>query len=177
MTNKNLNITMIFMIFFMSLNLIAQNSIWNDKNLPYDNQVFTSNKTNNIIKVISILNSSNPIDWKNLDQFAAKYKDENISFIAITDKLTDYLNKEITDEILYYQQLSDQENKIVFNTYQKGMYKVFPIHIILNKEGEIIYKKKGNTSNIENKLAKKIDKLLKTYGDHAESPEHQYTVR
>ena len=66
MTNKNLNITMIFMIFFMSLNLIAQNSIWNDKNLPYDNQVFTSNKTNNIIKVISILNSSNPIDWKTL---------------------------------------------------------------------------------------------------------------
>ncbi len=57
------------------------------------------------------------------------------------------------------------------------MYKVFPIYIIINKDGKIIYKKKGATNNIEDKLAKRIDKLLETKGKDIESKKVQYTVR
>ena len=40
------------------------------------------------------------------------------------------------------------------------MFKVFPIHVIIDQEGKVSYKRKGTVKNIENKISKKIDALL-----------------
>ena len=64
--------------------------------------------------------------------------------------------------------MSAIENDKIFNTHQTGMYKVFTIYIIIDREGDIIYKKKGVTNNIESNLAKRIDKLLENYGKNNE---------
>jgi len=163
------------MVFFLSFNLISQvkNQLITD--LSAGKQHFEINNSNDNIKVISILNPDNSDNWKRIDQFAKKYQHKNISFIAVTDQLNDSLSNSIKGE--YYQHLSAIENKKVFNTHQTGMYKVFPIYIIINKDGKIIYKKKGTTNNIEGKLAKRIDKLLETNGKDIETQKVQYTVR
>ncbi len=177
MTKSNLHITMIFMVFFLSFNLISQvkNQWIIDSSIK--GQQFEINKANNNIKVISILNPDNSDNWKRIDQFAEIYQYKNVSFIAITDKLNDSLSSSIKGEYNYYQHLSAIENEKVFNTHQTSMYKVFPIYIIINKDGKIIYKKKGATNNIEGKLAKRIDKLLETNGEDIEFQKVQYTIR
>ena len=40
------------------------------------------------------------------------------------------------------------------------MYKVYPMHIIIDPEGKISYKRKNALKNIEAKLVKRIDLLL-----------------
>jgi len=178
MTITNLPIKIIFLVLFLSLNSVTS------QNLDQDVEHISSNKTsqwifsrNSNIKIISILSDDNADELKKLDDFASKYKDYNVSFIAVTDKLSDRLSKAIKKEIRYYKHLSKNENLKVFNTYQTGMYKVFPIHIILDKEGKIIYKKKGASNNIENKLAKRIDRLLDIYGKESKLEKTEYTVR
>ncbi len=147
------------------------------KNTNFDIHNLDNYQNNNAIKVISILDTNDPVALKSMDAFAEKYKDQNIAFIAITDKSYKDLEAALKGEISNYQYLSDNDNKKVFNTYQTGMYKVFPIHIILNKEGEVIFKKKGTVSNIESKLARRIDKLLLNDSDQSNSKEIQYTIR
>ena len=169
---------MILLVLFLSLNSVTSQSL--DQNVAYISSNKTSqwiNALNSNIKIISILNSDHVEKLKKLDDFAAKYKNSNVSFIAVTDKLSDSLSNAIKKEIQYYRQLSKNENLKVFNTYQTGMYKVFPIHIILDKEGKIIYKKKGSSNNIEDKLAKRIDKLLDIYGKESNPEKTEYTVR
>jgi hypothetical protein len=51
------------------------------------------------------------------------------------------------------------------------------MQIILNKEGKIIYKKKGPTNNIEDKLTKRIDKLLTPNSFKFKKLEPQYTLK
>ena len=161
----------------MSFNLIAQVNNQLISDLSDVKQQLVINNSNNNIQVISILNPNNSENWKRIDHFAEKYQHKNVSFIAITDKFNDSLNSSIRGEYNYHQHLSSIENDKIFNTHQTGMYKVFPIYIIINKEGEIIYKKKGATNNIESKLAKRIDKLLETYGKNNDREVLQYTVR
>jgi hypothetical protein len=179
MTITSLNTKMIFLVLFLSLNSIFSQSL--DQNIAYNipgnNTSHWINSSNSNIKIISILNSDHAVELKKLDHFAAKYKNSNVSFIAVTDKLSDSLSNAIKREIRYYRHLSKNENLKVFNTYQTGMYKVFPIHIILDKEGKIIYKKKGSSNNIEVKLAKRIDKLLLNDSENLKLKEIQYTVR
>lgn len=131
----------------------------------------------NNIKVISILDTDNYKELKKLDHFAAKYKNRNVTFIVITDKSNDSLYNLNKEGIRYYQFLSENENRKNLNTYQTGMYKVFPTHIVINKEGEIIYKKKGIANNIEDKLSKRIDKLLEMHGKEIIQNELQISVR
>ena len=161
----------------MSFNLIAQVNNQLISDLSDAKQQLELNNSKNNIQVISILNPGNSDNWKKIDHFAEKYQHKNVSFIAITDKFNDSLNSSIRGEYNYYQHLSAIENEKVFNTHQTGMYKVFPIYIIINREGEIIYKKKGATNNIESKLAKRIDKLLEIYEKNNELKVLQYTIR
>jgi len=179
MTITNPNIKMILLALFLSLNSVSSQGI--DQNVVYNSSSKSTshwvNSTNSNIKIISILNENHSAELKKLDHFAAKYKNSNVSFIAVTDKLSDSLSNAIKKEILYYKHLSKNENLKVFNTYQTGMYKVFPIHIILDKEGKIIYKKKGSSNNIEDKLAKRIDRLLDIYGEGSNPEKPEYTVR
>lgn len=170
------------MVLFLSLNMISQVHFNNDsftttKNTNFDIHNLNNYQNNNAIKVISILDTNDPAALKKMDAFAEKYKDQNIAFIAITDKSYENIAAAYKYEISNYQYLSDNDNKKVFNTYQTGMYKVFPIHIILNKEGEVIFKKKGIVSNIEDKLARRIDKQLKTDNKKVKLTEFQYTIR
>ena len=168
---------MIFLVFFMSFNLISQVKNQLIPDLSDAKQQLELNNSKNNIQVISILNPDNSDNWERIDHFAGKYQHKNVSFIAVTDKFNNSLNSSIKDKYNYYQHLSAIENDEIFNTHQTGMYKVFPIYIIIDREGEIIYKKKGATNNIESKLAKRIDKLLKIYGKNNELKVLQYTVR
>lgn len=177
MTKKNLNIITIFTIIFLSLNLFSQSRKQIFTISPTDNQYNRMQNIENNIKVISILDTDNYKELKKLDHFAAKYKNRNVTFIVITDKSNDSLYNLNKEGIRYYQFLSENENRKNLNTYQTGMYKVFPTHIVINKEGEIIYKKKGIANNIEDKLSKRIDKLLEMHGKEIIQNELQISVR
>jgi len=57
------------------------------------------------------------------------------------------------------------------------MFKTFPMHIILDQNGEVSFKKKNNMNNIELKLARKIDQLLKHYSsDKLRNYDYQYVT-
>ena len=51
------------------------------------------------------------------------------------------------------------------------------MQIITNPRGEIDYVKKGATKNIEQKLAKRIDKLLMQTPDNINEQELEYTMK
>ncbi len=127
--------------------------------------------------IISIFDYKNLDEIKKLDKLAEKYTDRNVTFISVIDNLNDDMVNSIKKQVLYYQHLSKVENKRVFNTYQTGMYKVFPMHVVLNKKGEVTYKKKGAVNNIEDKLAKRINRLLNTNFNEIKTQELQYTSR
>jgi len=168
---------MIFLVFFLSFNLISQNNKQNITFSSLDNPSYWTSNSSNNLKVISILDNDHIVQLKKLDQFAAKYKNRNVTFIIVTDKLNDSLYNSIKNEITHYQHLSKNGNLEVFNTYQTGMYKIFPMHLIVDKEGKIIYKKKGTSNNIKGKLAKRIDKMLDNDGKETKPEELQYTIR
>jgi hypothetical protein len=90
-----------------------------------------------------------------------------VHFVAITDKVNSNAKKVIDSHTLHYTQLPQKLNHQVFNTYQTSMMKIFPIHIIVDGDGGVVYKKKGRSNSIDEKLDKKIDKLLKKYPDYA----------
>ncbi len=137
-------------MLFICLNVIGQ--IKTNKLLQHDK--------NNEIKIISIIDINNPVEIKNLDLLAEKYKRYNIEFIAITDEINDSISYSLKNQLLHYKFVKKTENERIFNSYQTGMFKVFPMQVILNKSGEITYIKKGTTKSIDKKLAKRIDKLL-----------------
>lgn len=166
---------MTFTVFFLSFTLISQNRNTVFTSLNYSNK--QADIINDNLKIISIIDETSMTELKQLDQFASKYRNKNITFIAVTDNLNDSLHISCKDKLQYYQYLSENDNRKILNTYQTGMYKVFPIHVILNKEGKIIYKKKGSTENIRGKLAKRIDKLLNSYPKNSLTQEIEYTIR
>ncbi|MFD0762835.1 hypothetical protein ACFQZW_12155 [Lutibacter aestuarii] len=154
----NLNIIYVLIIFVFNANLIGQN-----KNLTssFSNDRYQlTNTPKGYIVVFSIIDTVDSNTIQKLNDLAKSYKNKNIVFIVITDdnlnncKINLLKNK-------YLNFLSENENNRIFNTYQISMYKVFPMYIVLNKKGKIIYKKKGRTNNIENKLKKRINKALK----------------
>jgi hypothetical protein len=161
------------MVIFLSLDLTSQNKERDIKSLSVENQNYKSINTENTIKVISILNTDNLAEWEKLDRLAAKYKNKKISFIVVTD----HSKTPVKNKFLKYQYLLKSDNKEIFNTYQTGIYKIFPIYIVLDKEGKIIYKKKGITNNIEGKISKRIDKLIEMYARKDEPQKLRYSFR
>jgi len=176
MKETKLHTILILWVFFLSLSVYSQRS-----NQKFPIHLFeTSNSrffnSSNSIQVISIIDNMNLNEIIKMDQRAAQYKGKNVKFIAVTDTNKEQLNKYFKTELSNYIQLTKENNKLIFNTYQTGMYKIFPIHVIINNEGKIIYLKKGNSNNIENKLVKRIDKLLKTETSKR-IEQYQYTIR
>ena len=173
----NLHIKIIIIALLVSASIDAQIK---DQDLAYisiDNNFKQLNSIKEKIVVISIFNPDNSSELKKMDELAQKYKNSNVSFISVSDNFNGNLDKSLKKQILHYQHLSTDENERVFNKYQTGMYKVFPMHIILNKEGEVTYKKKGKRKNIEGKMAKRIDRLLDAYLIAVKSQELKYTSR
>jgi thiol-disulfide isomerase/thioredoxin len=103
-----------------------------------------------------------------LNKLATKYKDQAV-FIAITaegaEKIESYLSKKpfhykhITNRIDLTQAYSKAKLKD-FNKGFMGKMSVWPIHVIINKNGEISYYQKGGSTNIDELLEPYISKLL-----------------
>lgn len=166
-----------FVAIFISINIIAQN---NNQRITFssnENTYELMNYSEENIIVISIFNIKDPVEIKVLDKLAENYYNDNVTFIAITDKLSDSIVNLVKSKTSHYHHLAKEENNRVFNIYQTGTYKVFPMQIILNKEGKVVYKKKGKTNHIDEKLAKRINKLLDIDSNAINNQELQYTSR
>jgi peroxiredoxin len=91
-----------------------------------------------------------------LNQLVERYKsDSSVVFLAITDdtnmKITSFLKKHPFD----YQHIADAKAlKLLFQT---GMRKEIPEHIIVDREGTIVFDESGELANIEQVLARHIE--------------------
>ena len=149
-------IVILFAVITKPLNTLSQIEI---QNMVINENIFLHQFKDSII-VISILDPKYSNELKKLNKLANKYKTEKVVFIAITDKIDDFTKNILKANLTNYQHLSEEETESTFNTYQTGMYKIYPIQIILNKKRAIIYLKKGLSKNIDKKLAKKIERLI-----------------
>ncbi len=148
-------------ILFLSINIFAQNKDAKPDVSPLLNESFKFNNFSDQIIVISIFNPNNREEISNLDELAKKYQSSNVAFIAITDdEANDSVVNSLKYQLTHYQYLSEKENERVFNKYETGVFKIYPLQIITNQKDEIHYIKKGRTKNIEDKLSKRLDKLL-----------------
>lgn len=91
-----------------------------------------------------------------LNKLVEKYESNiNISFLAISfdkkDRLVDYLKQNQFD---YYQTLGDTDAAKLFG-------ETFPQHIIVDKNGTVLYVCKGGNENIYLTLEKEIKKYIK----------------
>lgn len=173
----NLHIVILSLSFLVATNIYAQGNIQKVELTSFVDKFEPLHDLKESVTVISIFDLENQTEIKELDLLAAKYESNNVSFIGVTDQINTKLVNDLYSNLLHYKYLSKKENKKVFNYYQTGMYKTFPIHIIINKTGEVVYKKKGTTNNIDQKLAKRIDRLLDTEEKEYISHQFQYSSR
>ena len=164
-------------IVFLSINSLAQNKRLKRFAASSNIENVFFNALQNDIIIISIINPENHQEIAKLDELASRYQSNGVRFIAITDELNDSIVNSLKYELIHYQYLSSEENERVFNNYQTGNFKVFPMQIITNPRGEIDYLKKGATKNIEQKLAKRIDKLLMQTPVKINQQEFEYTMK
>ncbi len=145
----------------LSINIFAQNKYVKPEVAPLLNESFKFNNFSDQIIVVSIINPNNREEISNLDELAKKYQSSNVVFIAITDdEANDSIVNSLKYQLTHYQYLSEKENERVFNKYQTGVFKIFPLQIVTNQKDEIQYIKKGSTKNIGGKLSRRLDKLL-----------------
>jgi hypothetical protein len=123
-----------------------------------DNQILSTDKQ---IIVINIWNSKYPSEFDKLNSLKKKYEKENIIFLSITDEEDNDVSVFLKNHPFHYEQIANAEREKIFNKFQTGMFKVFPMHIIIDQNGEVSFKKKNYIKNIDLKLARKIDQLLR----------------
>lgn len=116
--------------------------------------IFDVNETDEIVK---------------LDALAGKYQGKKVRFVAVSDKVNSNAKKVIGEHSNHYEQLPQPLNHEVFNKFQTSMMKVFPMHVIVDQEGALVFKKKGRSKGIEEKLDRKIERLLKKYAGDSSS--------
>lgn len=114
----------------------------------------------NKIIVLNIWNTKFPDEINVLNTMVEKYKNDDVIFVAISDEDEEIVELFLQNHSFNYQHMNGAEGEKIYNNFQTGMYKVYPMHIIIDQDGEIIYKKKNATKNIEAKLTKKIDMLI-----------------
>lgn len=147
------------MIFFSFICVFSQIKILKTTFLSLENGDQSISGIEGKIKIFSIFDVEDTVEIKKLDKLAEKYN--NVVFIAVTDEINDSIINSLKALLLNYQFLLKEENDRVFNIYQTRMFKVFPIHVLINTNGAVKYVKKGKTNKIEEKLAKRIDRFLK----------------
>jgi len=175
--NSNAQYIIMLIVVFLSINSLAQNKRLKPFAASSNIENVFFNALQNDIIIISIINPENHQEIAKLDELASRYQSNGVRFIAITDELNDSIVNSLKYELIHYQYLSSEENERVFNNYQTGNFKVFPMQIITNSTGEIDYLKKGATKNIEQKLAKRIDKLLMQTPVKINQQEFEYTMK
>ena len=156
----NLHTTFLYIAFFLFTNVYAQNS-YQDVNFSLvNNEIFSLDQLKGNVVVINIYNPSYPNSNKIPHEIVARYKNEKVVFLTITDNPYKSSIAFSENNAINYQTMKGDEAERIFNTYQTSMFKVFPIHVIIDQEGKVSYKRKGTVKNIENKISKKIDGLL-----------------
>ncbi|HHC80462.1 MAG TPA: hypothetical protein ENK46_11310 [Flavobacteriia bacterium] len=159
------------------MNMTAQ-----DKLAAHKDSYIETNTTASIdifkdyIIVINIWDPNKPQEIEILNQLVEKYKGKKVQFIAITDRISTEIAT--SSSVFKYQHLAGEEAEKLFNKYQTGMFKTYPIHIILDKERRVVFKKQRITKNIDKKIAKKLDALLSKMqnGSNAEATDEVYTM-
>ena len=163
-------------IIFSSLSIHAQTKRLNAITQALSPLHVLLNQTPRDINVISIINPENSKELVKLDELAQKYQSDKVGFIAITDEVNDSIVNSLKYQLIHYQYLASEQNEMVFNHYQTGTFKIFPMQIITDSNGEILYLKKGAVKNIEDKLVKKIDKLLLIKSEKEAEEEIYYSL-
>lgn len=131
----------------------------------------------NKIIVLNIWNTKFPEEIKTLNTLVEKYKNENVIFVAITDEDKDIVELFLKMNPFNYQHLNGVEGEKIYNHFQTGVYKVYPMHIIIDENGKIVYKRKNTAKNIETKLVKRIDLLLENnYKKNLPKSTDEYTI-
>ena len=168
-------IVLITTIIFLK-NVVAQNDTQKGVDSFLKTEYASIEEFKNSVIVINILDIKNIDEITKLNKLTEKYINHNVVFIAITDNSNEQATDYLKQSLLYYQYLTKDENERVFNEYQTAMFKVFPIHILINQIGKVTYKKKGTVKNIDKKLGKRIDALLnKMPLNDIKSPIYVYT--
>ena len=156
----NLHTTFLYMAFFLFTNAYSQNSIQDVNFSLVNNEIFSLDQLKGNVVVINIYNPSYPNSKKIPGEIVARYKNDKVVFLTITDNPYKSSIAFSENNAINYQTMKGDEAERIFNTYQTSMFKVFPIHVIIDQEGKVSYKRKGTVKNIENKITKKIDALL-----------------
>lgn len=130
------------------------------------------------IVVINIWSPDHLYEINALNKLVEKYKDSKVIFLAITDEAYESTILFLENELFSYQYLAGDEAKKIFDKYQTSMFKTFPIHIIIDQEGKIVFKKKGTRRNIEKNLEKRINRLLNQKKSNEKTiPKYQYCMK
>ena len=155
-----LQIVIICSVLFLTLNINAQSNVRKLLLISIENTNMLYKDLDDAIIVISILDLEDSKEIERLDKLAEKYVNKKVVFFVITDENNQYENSYFKRSHLNLNELAKLDNDVIFNRYQTGIFKVFPIHIVLNPDGKIIYKRKGTVKNVEKKLEKRIDAIL-----------------
>ena len=175
---RNLQIIIFYMLLLLVVNAYAQTNRQETSFSSLEGEKFSLDQLKSKIVVVIIWNSDYPDQLKTLQNLENNYKNDNIVFLAITEGAARNNSAAfVENNISIYGNITEEEGERIFNEHQKGMFKVFPIHIIINSSGKITYKKKGTVKNIEKKLTKRIDALLiNTQSEDMHKPTYLYTI-
>jgi hypothetical protein len=163
-------------VFFVLLILALSNQVMAQKGdyMPVLREHIVA--SNNKIIVLNIWNTKFPDEIVRLNELKEKYKNDDVVFLAITDEDKNEVHEFLETHPFSYDQLIGLEGEKIFNLFQTGMYKVYPMHIIIDQSGKVSFKRKNLVKNIETKLAKKIDLLLdNNYDGNLRNSSSEYT--
>ncbi len=168
----------LYMTVFLCINVSAQNKT---PELAFSYLKSKNNSINELKGNIVVINIWSPdylYEINVLNKLAEKYKDNKVIFLAITDEAYESTIPFLENELFSYQYLAGDEAKKIFDKYQTSMFKTFPIHIIINQEGKIVFKKKGTRRNIEKSIEKRINALLNQQQSNEKTiPKDQYCMK
>ena len=151
-------ITILLLSFFIEIEVMAQFNKASYVNSDTGKDMRQFEEYEDDIVVISILDVDDSKGVKPLNNLARKYKGKKVTFIIITDG--DDVSKGTILNDNGFQYLNKKESHKLFDKYQTGMFKVFPIYVILNVERKVVFKKQRVVKNINLKIEKKLDALL-----------------
>ncbi len=131
----------------------------------------------NKIIVINLWSTKYPNEISKLNELTEHYKNENVVFLAISDEDKNEVDSFLKNNTFNYEHLDRVRGEKIFNQFQTRMFKVFPMHIIIDQNGMVTYKKKNRIKNIEKKLAKNIELLLmKNTNNRLQKSKYEYTM-
>lgn len=96
------------------------------------------------------------VEIPELNRLVEKYKEKNVTFVAITFENKDQVTKFLKKKAFNYS-VAPSEKKLI-NLFKISAY---PTNIIINQKGDIIFREEGLSSNIFDRLDKVIAENVK----------------